>query len=740
MKRYYLLIALTICILGVLTCKPNMALTQGPQSTSSSVNSVSDPIETLEIHPQSGVITFSEYPIGTSISNQYANQGIIFSGDSPFITTDGANPTSPVLSGSPRFEGAIEGSFVDSSDGTTPIIVESFTLDAGYFDAFGSTRIEWFDPDGNKLGQRTNSQFGIETFEIEGGNIARWRIAIIENEPAGYAIDNISFEPVQASVLFREKREGDKDGTWGFLEDEIPGFDHTALQVDNLVYESHPGNVKPGTVGTFYSEDGQETATIGYDNGVQAQHTKETFKHDAMSSGAANSPVIDFEEIPIDIVLAESMRDHINTQTGAAFQYIDFSIFGLQQTLSPSAQKGGDGTFTCVGLVEWAAEQAGHNGGQGFIWNKFESITIVEFLGFPLFEFPLLSPELLNHSMKFSLTLDDVTQWFQGIFDPVDFIITDPLGRRLGYTDVSGEINEIPRAFYSGNGKVEQFLIPNPVAGIYQIEFTGLGDQVYGAMESSLHSEGVNVSLAQGEEITETFTVEMKTSAPGDVNQDGCINEQDTTELLALLNTFTNDPNHPADIDGNGIIGQSDLTLLNELIALNLSCAAPPNQIFIPIILKTSGGGGDTYEPNDTPATSYGPLSPGTTYQSYIWTANDYDGYYINVTSLNPIIINLTNIPAGTDYELDLYDENVNWLDSSYNIGNTDEYIYFTPTTTGRYYILVYSYDGYNTTQPYSLHIGFNGIASTESLSSETSEPKSNQKENIGLPVEWQSD
>src|SRR5690348_14286516 len=61
------------------------------------------------------VITFSEYPAGTAISNQYANKGIIFGGSTPFITPDGSNPTSPVLSGTPLFQGAIEGTFVSPS-------------------------------------------------------------------------------------------------------------------------------------------------------------------------------------------------------------------------------------------------------------------------------------------------------------------------------------------------------------------------------------------------------------------------------------------------------------------------------------------------------------------------------------------------------------------------------------------------------------------------------------------------
>ena len=418
----------------------------GLHSTSPLFSNEESPVgQPLVVGPAaSGIITFSEYPAGTSISNQYAGQGVVFGGDNPFITPDGANPTSPVLSGSPRFRGAIEGRFVDPDDEITPVIVKSFTLDAGYFDEIASTRIEWFDPDGNRLGQRTNTQFGIERFEITGGNIAHFRIAIIETEPAGYAIDNVSFDPVLASVLFREKSGDDKDGTWGFFVDEIPGFDHNALNVNNLVYESHPGYPS----GTYFSEDGEESAVNVRYSGVQVQHTKETFKHDARSPGAANSPVVDFEEIPIDLELGENMREKISTQisAGAEFQIIDYrSLEGIDRTLSPSAQKGADGSFTCVGLVEWAAEQAGHKGGEGFIRNIFESISVVDMdWGLPpeieFLEFPLLSPELLNYAMKFSLTLENITQWYQGIFDPVDFMITDPLGRKLGYTVELGKL------------------------------------------------------------------------------------------------------------------------------------------------------------------------------------------------------------------------------------------------------------------------------------------------------------
>jgi hypothetical protein len=141
-------------------------------------------------------ITFSEFPINTDITDQYKNQGIIFSGDSPFITEDGSNPTSPVLSGQPIFFGNIGGSFVDPADGSTPISVKSFSLDAGYFNDIGETTLEWYDADDKLLGSQANTQEGIETFSVSAsGNdcIRRWYIKTTGGDVAGFAIDNVSF-------------------------------------------------------------------------------------------------------------------------------------------------------------------------------------------------------------------------------------------------------------------------------------------------------------------------------------------------------------------------------------------------------------------------------------------------------------------------------------------------------------------------------------------------------------------
>lgn len=87
-------------------------------------------------------ITF-DYPEGTSISTQYQSLGIDFGGSNPFVTED-TGFGGMVLSGTPRFEGSITGTFIDPNTGQSAT-VPTFTLEAGYFDSVGSTQLRWYD-------------------------------------------------------------------------------------------------------------------------------------------------------------------------------------------------------------------------------------------------------------------------------------------------------------------------------------------------------------------------------------------------------------------------------------------------------------------------------------------------------------------------------------------------------------------------------------------------------------------
>ena len=121
-------------------------------------------------------------PTGPSISLNAASP-------KTFITLDGANPSSPVLSGSPTFNGSVSILF--------NIDLAGVGLDGGFFDAIGGTAIRAFARDGTLLGTIANTGLGIEFLGLvttDGSNqIAGLQFSLVGAEPAGYAIDNLRF-------------------------------------------------------------------------------------------------------------------------------------------------------------------------------------------------------------------------------------------------------------------------------------------------------------------------------------------------------------------------------------------------------------------------------------------------------------------------------------------------------------------------------------------------------------------
>jgi hypothetical protein len=106
-----------------------------------------------------------------------------------FIADDGAVQTSPVLSGTPIFNGPISVFF------STP--VAGVGLSGGYFNTIGATTIEAYDANGDILGSLVNSQLGIEFYGLAdstGANvISGISFFITGSEPAGFGIDNLTF-------------------------------------------------------------------------------------------------------------------------------------------------------------------------------------------------------------------------------------------------------------------------------------------------------------------------------------------------------------------------------------------------------------------------------------------------------------------------------------------------------------------------------------------------------------------
>ena len=137
-------------------------------------------------------LTFNNYSLGTRISTQYQSSGIVFGGETiPYITSDNANPTSPVLSGGSGFGSTLYGNLVnpDGSDRT----VSSLVLDVGYIDNPGSTEVLAYDSNGRLLQTAVANAFGIVTITIRRAGIHSFLVRSTGVESSGWAIDNVSF-------------------------------------------------------------------------------------------------------------------------------------------------------------------------------------------------------------------------------------------------------------------------------------------------------------------------------------------------------------------------------------------------------------------------------------------------------------------------------------------------------------------------------------------------------------------
>lgn len=132
--------------------------------------------------------------------------------------------------------------------------------------------------------------------------------------------------------------------------------------------------------------------------------------------------------------------------------------------------------------------------------------------------------------------------------------------------------------------------------------------------------------------------------------------------------------------------------------------------IYLPLTLRSYypvSSATDTYEPNNDSSQAYALPGPGI-YHSYIWTSTDEDWYQLNVTTLGPITIDLSNIPSGMDYDIEFYTSAGRFIGGSWISGNSDEKVVFQPIQTGSYYVVIYSYSGSSQKQAYRLSLSYN--------------------------------
>jgi len=154
-----------------------------------------------------------------------------------------------------------------------------------------------------------------------------------------------------------------------------------------------------------------------------------------------------------------------------------------------------------------------------------------------------------------------LSEWLGGIIvriDPVDVLVTDPSGRRIGYTAATGELNEIPGAWYSGDGEFEYMFIPNPEDGAWTYQFESLGED-YLAQGELFSENGVEIRSWSGSEPagtvfnenwqTDTVTLDLASQSDTGTVGDGITKQ----EIVTLAGTTAPGFTVTLDADDDGL-------------------------------------------------------------------------------------------------------------------------------------------------------------------------------------------
>lgn len=136
-------------------------------------------------------LTFSEFAVGTVITNQYAPQGVTFAGgagSAPVIANDGAMPGSPVLSPNPPYAGDFWMTFTSGATGVQ--------FDSGYWDQAGTGVVDVYNTSNVLIAALTNTCCGVDHFNLSAYGAIGKVYFNSTNDPAGADIDNLQFNAV----------------------------------------------------------------------------------------------------------------------------------------------------------------------------------------------------------------------------------------------------------------------------------------------------------------------------------------------------------------------------------------------------------------------------------------------------------------------------------------------------------------------------------------------------------------
>ncbi len=187
-----------------------------PASGRSGANGQPGPNDSPDASDLSPPLPLGNLALGTVVSDQFENDGIIFSGQTPFITNDGSSDVNPTLSGTPLFQGTVVGTFV--KPGTTkPATVGEFSIDVGFINSPDSTQMTVYNSKHKQLGVLVATQEGFNQLFSTFPGAASFSVSSVA-DAAGWEINTIQIGPIQDNYTALgdsySSGEGTRDFPW----------------------------------------------------------------------------------------------------------------------------------------------------------------------------------------------------------------------------------------------------------------------------------------------------------------------------------------------------------------------------------------------------------------------------------------------------------------------------------------------------------------------------------------------
>ena len=159
--------------------------------------------------------------------------------------------------------------------------------------------------------------------------------------------------------------------------------------------------------------------------------------------------------------------------------------------------------------------------------------------------------------------------------------------------------------------------------------------------------------------------------------------------------------------EGVTIGSLSVLLPINLINVVRQQAGSPPESE--KAVRPDPGSEPDSFEPNETIDTAYGPVGSGDTLTGYLSWEEDADVFYFNVSTTQPITLILEG-PGGADY--DLYLSNGSDIIDQSESETSSEAIEHIPSVAGTYYAAVLPYSGATPSESYRLTIIYDGGSS----------------------------